>query len=593
MAARWRSLPLQVRQCILLFCDGHTAAALAHTCRLLYDTIPADRWLWATLYEMTFPQTEEERHWREWQLAGLARTNGYGGNISAATSVDPSEPVHAVDWYRVYRRRVALERRWRAGRCTEQRVTLPLSRSHKVGQVQVKATSPWRTILLLSPDWELLVVEHGCARVNAPYKLSWAPGCWPGPREFLQNADYIVAVSNFSGHQHSTWIWRTGSHKPITDRWPILSNSSRCPVELYGRWLLVTDANTGASVTAFSRGVCRDFHVLDLVDGGTVSVTVPGGYATCHLQAAGPGGLRVYCGRQTLDYAGQGRLEWEVWGWRASGEAHVTRRGACPMHVDLFNGRLSSRRMDAARVLLEAHPVWTNDCLYAVHSLYDSEVLHQGSVGAGHAFPLGRYHLRYLPCGPTLSARMIQKPEGHILLADAIVDLDVGARQPGLNVQLCRALDAICYAVPISPGSSDDKSGSAGNLLSGVTQPLDNHHPNKHDYHYLIDAKAGRLIGKLRLSAGTRPAVAVCATHICLVDVRTRTLTLRDFGASSRTISKRTSRDTTRSSTHGGDRTLAARADAWRLRHAGSFTNTLRKTRRQSYNVWESIFRPG
>ncbi|KAI9592636.1 hypothetical protein BDF19DRAFT_416158 [Syncephalis fuscata] len=481
--AGWQALPIQVRQCILLFCDGYTVANLAYTCRDLYNTLLADQWLWASLYEVTFPQTEEERHWREWCLAGVIAANGYTSCLGPSPQQDEpnlivQEEQLNVDWYRVFVRRTALARRWRHGLYQTRRIHLPLSRQPSKSHVHMAVTSPWRTLLVLGDEWSVWMVEHGVCP-QPPYKLNWTPGCWPGPREFLQNADYIVAVNSFAGHQHSTWVWRAGNRIPITYRWPILSNSHCCPVALYGRWLLVTDteryipvdpvtgkviwtdedeeysgkqAGTSNRVVAdseldtpmpspspdvvdgptFARS--RKFHVVDLMtDNRVYSVTVAGGYTICHFQSIGSSGVRVYCAQyDTNDDSnerGGGLYTWSLWGWRATRnhpdkmECNIMNEGRFPMDRDLFNGEMVSYRLDASRVLLETRPFWTTESLYVVHSLWDTEILYQGAAGAGRAFPLGRQQLRYLPNDRILAGRLTIDPsQGDIQIGDVLID---------------------------------------------------------------------------------------------------------------------------------------------------------------------------
>ncbi|RKP25599.1 hypothetical protein SYNPS1DRAFT_28671 [Syncephalis pseudoplumigaleata] len=672
----WHVLPMQVRQCILLFCDGYTVANLAYTCRDLYRTLLADQWLWASLYEVTFPQTEEERHWREWCLAGGMAANGYASRIGPSPNPDDTDLI-----------------------AQEEQSKLPLSRQPSKSHIHTAVTSPWRTLLVVGDDWTLWMIEHGVGR-KACYQLNWTPGCWPGPREFLQNADYIVAVNSFAGHQHSTWVWRANNRTPITDRWGVLSNPHCCPVALYGRWLLVADTErylpvdpvTGEAVanseadhdySYFSehrghhhhgsgghanRGMAdsseldtpipspapevsdssafvksRKFHVVDLMTPGRVySMTVAGGFATCHFQSVGSAGVRVYCAQcDSSEDMGEQRgslYTWSLWGWRAARndpnvmEPILLNEGRLSMNRDLFNGELFSHRLDASRVLLEMRPFWTSESIYGVHSLWETDILYQGSAGAGRSFPLGRQQLRYLPNDRILAGRLTIDPiHGDIQIGDVLINTAPHSHRSlhppqreketrGLNIQLRRTLGALFYATPVtrSIGSSSASSssshlhassgsgngGAPGGTLSNpflppatatasATSPLGrskddaiytrkrNHSTGTYlhddsvlhapprlsvspshlplsssptsssilagqhshtgvssgngqstrftDIHYIIDAHRGKLVGMLHLPTGATPIVSVCATHIGLLDMRNRSLTLLDF----------------------------------------------------------------
>jgi hypothetical protein len=135
-------------------------------------------------------------------------------------------------------------------------------------------------------------------------------------------------------------------------------------------------------------------------------------------------------------------------------------------------------------------------------------------VGAGRAFPLGRNHLRYWPCGRALSAWMHVQSNQDVVIRDVV---EKGTSESGMNVQLCRILGTLYYVIPMSSES---------------TVPW-----FKHNEHYILDAKAGRLIGKWCLDEDEdKLVVTACATHLCLVDVRARTLTLRDFDAARHTF---------------------------------------------------------
>ncbi|KAI8056983.1 hypothetical protein BDF22DRAFT_773541 [Syncephalis plumigaleata] len=658
----WQALPMQVRQCILLFCDGYTVANLAYTCRDLYRTLLADQWLWASLYEVTFPQTEEERHWREWCLAGIMAANGYVSRIGPSPITDETDLIvqeeqSKVSWYRVFIRRTMLSKHWRRGCYQTRRIQLPLSRQPSKSHVHTAVTSPWRTLLVVGDDWSLWMIEHGVGRKSS-YQLNWTPGCWPGPREFLQNADYIVAVNSFAGHQHSTWVWRANNRTPITDRWEILSNPHCCPVALYGRWLLVTDTERYLSVDPITgmaiddeddidytyrndRGMnesseldtpmpspapemindsssfvkSRKFYVIDLMTPGRVyPVTVPGSYTTCHFQSVGSSGVRVYCAQcDTSEDVNEQRgslYTWSLWGWRASRkdttimESIVLNEGQLSMNRDLFNGEIISHRLDASRVLLEMRPFWTSESIYGVHSLWETEILYQGSAGAGRSFPLGRQQLRYLPNDRILAGR---------LTIDPVQEKE--AR--GLNIQLRRTLGALFYATPVTRsigsssansssshlayttsnqhfeaasnpfltpvkklsiptttplgkedaiyiGKSNSHSGSylhddmalnssqrsisssnyhqqhalANTTIHNSNSNINNSNSNSNnngqnirftDIHYIIDAHRGKLLGMLHLPTGATPIVSVCATHIGLLDLRNRSLTLLDF----------------------------------------------------------------
>ncbi|KAI9595778.1 hypothetical protein BDF19DRAFT_440049 [Syncephalis fuscata] len=311
---------------------AQTMAALACTCHTLYVAIAHDVWLWRTVAERVYGLAWEEWDWIDWQAVTLSLSPRRSRTItptgcSGPASIVITDPVHLreQDWYTAFWARARLESHWRASRYRTRRINLPIS-TRSIDNVTILATCRWRTVLMLHPTRQLMVVSHTnafaytrlqpIAKVTGQVLLTQTPsgkhvpipsvfelntaGKLAGEKvKIFMDARHVVASWPSGWGKHTVFVWypAAGGFTPVTTTataspWiknsdvvslpplnvPLLRDNTRYPAELRRGWLLIQHA-----MAAWQHH--REFALLHLATGRCRTVSVPGRYATCHIQS--------------------------------------------------------------------------------------------------------------------------------------------------------------------------------------------------------------------------------------------------------------------------------------------------------------------